>query len=76
MFQTDFSYSFYKKIIDFCNEIGSIIPLKEYDRNTSNEINFIWRHDIDISLNYALTMAKIEAEHGIFSTYMIIPDSS
>jgi|TARA_B100001013_G_scaffold173593_1_gene104301 hypothetical protein len=75
MFQTDFSYSFYKKIIDFCNEIGSIIPLKEYDRNTSNEINFIWRHDIDISLNYALTMAKIEAEHGIFSTYMIIPDS-
>jgi hypothetical protein len=75
MFQDDFSYNFYSDIIGFCNEIGHIIPLNKYDSSTLNEISFIWRHDIDISLDYALTMAKIEAEQGISSTYMIIPDS-
>ena len=34
------------------------------------------RHDVDLSLEKALEMAKIECELGVKSTYMVIPNSS
>jgi hypothetical protein len=33
------------------------------------------RHDVDVSLEKALEMAKIECEFGIHVTYMVIPNS-
>ncbi|MCM8537812.1 MAG: hypothetical protein NE334_17855 [Lentisphaeraceae bacterium] len=33
--------------------------------------NALWRHDIDFSLQRALQLAKIEAKHGITSSYFI-----
>ena len=36
--------------------------------------NIILRHDIDLSLEYAFKMAKIEAEESIYSTYYIMVD--
>lgn len=36
------------------------------------EPSIILRHDVDTSLDYALQMAVIEAEHNIFSTYFVM----
>ncbi len=33
------------------------------------------RHDIDLSLDAALTMAELEAEHGIVTTYLLMTES-
>ena len=34
-----------------------------------------WRHDVDFSLDCARQMAEFEAEHGVRSTYFILPRS-
>ena len=76
LFSEDFSYDFYKRIIDTVKSIGSIVSMFEYDNTSDAEgIFFIWRHDVDVSLDYALAMAKLEAKLDISATYMIIPDS-
>jgi peptidoglycan/xylan/chitin deacetylase (PgdA/CDA1 family) len=31
----------------------------------------LWRHDIDISVNRAVRLAEIEAEHGVVATYFL-----
>ena len=33
------------------------------------------RHDIDLSLDAALRMAELEAEHGVFATYLLMTKS-
>ena len=33
------------------------------------------RHDIDLSLDAALTMAELEAEHGVVTTYLLMTQS-
>ena len=33
------------------------------------------RHDIDLSLDAALTMAEVEAEHGVVTTYLLMTES-
>ena len=33
------------------------------------------RHDIDLSLDAALTMAELEAEHGVATTYLLMTES-
>lgn len=33
----------------------------------------LWRHDCDISLNRAYSLAKIESELGVFATYFVNP---
>ena len=33
------------------------------------------RHDIDLSLDAALTMAELEAEHGVVTTYLLMTES-
>jgi hypothetical protein len=33
------------------------------------------RHDIDLSLDAALTMAEVEAEHGVVATYLLMTES-
>lgn len=74
-FHDDFSYSFLKKIINRCNELGSVVSLRQYDHSHSHETKFIWRHDIDIDLDRMLEMAKVESLLGISATYMVIPES-
>jgi len=74
-FDSDFSYKFYSELVSACNEVGRIVPLREYGAGLRDQISFIWRHDIDIDLNAALSMAIMEVELGISSTYMVIPTS-
>jgi hypothetical protein len=33
------------------------------------------RHDVDLSLDAALTMAELEAEHGVVTTYLLMTES-
>jgi hypothetical protein len=33
------------------------------------------RHDVDLSLDAALTMAEVEAEHGVQTTYLLMTES-
>ena len=76
-FSDDFSFDFYKRICDISKSIGSIVSMADYEKKLDKEgCFFIWRHDIDVSLDYALKMAKIEKSLDISSTYMIIPDYS
>ena len=76
-FSEDFSFDFYKRIVDISKSIGSIVSMADYEKLSNKEgIFFIWRHDIDVSLDYALKMAKIEQSLDISSTYMFIPDYS
>jgi hypothetical protein len=37
--------------------------------------DFFLRHDIDLSLDAALTMAELEAEHGVRTTYLLMTES-
>ena len=76
LFSEDFSYDFFKRIIDTARSVGSIVSMFEYDNKSDAEgIFIICRHDVDVSLGYALEMAKLEAKLDISATYMIIPDS-
>lgn len=40
---------------------------------TSSEKYILWRHDVDLSLNRALKLAKIEHNEGIQATYFVNP---
>jgi hypothetical protein len=40
-----------------------------------NDRFILWRHDVDISLNRALALAKIENQEGLKATYFINPHS-
>jgi hypothetical protein len=72
---SNFSYGFYKEILEIINE--------KYEQHLFRDIpNFIskdWgtykivlRHDIDLDLEKALEMAKMEFKHGIKATYMVM----
>jgi hypothetical protein len=37
--------------------------------------DFFLRHDVDLSLDAALTMAELEAEHGVRATYLLMTES-
>lgn len=59
----------YRKILDAAKAANySIIPFKECETIQDKKF-IILRHDIDFSLQFALELAKLEAELGIFSTY-------
>lgn len=54
--------------LELLSTIGSVKPVYEYD----GKINVL-RHDVDHDLLHAFKMASIEAEHGIRSTYYLLP---
>lgn len=70
----ELSYNFYFLLLEEIKKKYSIKPLEDFSKNTKDSIVFL-RHDVDISLEAALEMAELEAQHNISSTYMFIPDS-
>lgn len=71
----DFSYESFIRLlvlikISYCHLLFSEAPRIVYAEN-KERIVFI-RHDVDLDLEKAVTMAKIEAEHGIRSCYMVM----
>jgi len=74
---SNFTYSNYRKIILQLMNSGYSFKLfhqaKKLLNNKNNKSKFVlMRHDIDISLEKALKMAKIEYEESIKSTYFIM----
>ena len=63
----DFSYDHYRSIL---LNLKERYKFSDFDNNSTNDV--ILRHDIDISLDYALRMAKIENELGVHATYFIL----
>jgi len=72
-FDSDFSYSFYLKLLAAYSARYEMKPLRKFDPTALNHCYL--RHDIDVCVDSALAMARIEAEAGYLSTYMFIPSS-
>ena len=69
---SDFTIEAYRKLL--------VLLLKNYTPARYRDIPFgekfvLWRHDIDLSVNRALRMAKIEASMGVRATYFLNPHS-
>ena len=56
-------------------QVSSARNFITYDRATSTENFVIWRHDCDMSLNRARSIAEIDAENSIQATFFIHPHS-
>jgi hypothetical protein len=79
----DIKNKFRNKLIEHYNqEVDKEQILKEMALllgiESLEEIPKVWflRHDVDYSLDHALQLASDEAEHGIFSTYFLLPTAS
>ena len=73
----DFSYSYFRQILKALSSNFELLFLSEAPRfvRKNEKPRVILRHDIDISLQRALRMGKIEDEFGIKATYMIMPNA-
>ncbi|WP_121742832.1 polysaccharide deacetylase family protein [Natronorubrum halophilum] len=73
----DFSYDFYRTLLRSLQSRFEVRTLSEYpDCRSSNEPIAFVRHDVDVCLDEAVTMAQVEYQLGISSTYMILPETS
>ena len=68
----NFSYDHYLKIVDHLSSERKIVTFSE--AKTVKKF-LILRHDLDYSLDAALTLAKLEEQNGIRSTYLIMANS-
>jgi hypothetical protein len=78
----NFSYQYFQKILKILKDNYIIfLPsetesvLSNITKNTHKNYAFI-RHDVDVSLERALIMARIEKKLGVKATYMIMPNST
>lgn len=68
-----FTYSYYENMLNLLKE-QSYEFSNYYDYNKYTKC-VILRHDVDVSLEYALVLAKLEHENNIKSTYFILLSS-
>ena len=74
---SDFSYSYFKKLLETIKSNFELHLLSEAPKilKSTGTQKCIIRHDIDVSPERAVEMAKIENEMGIKSTYLVMTDS-
>ncbi len=63
-----FSYKQYSDFLKHLQSKGNVTTLRDWDGGKS----FILRHDVDLDIELAYDLAKIEAEHDIFSSYFFL----
>lgn len=72
LFEEDFTLDNYRKLLKLAKTKFTFAQYHIYEQHK----NFIlWRHDIDLSLEYSLKLAKIEKEEGVIATYFVLPHS-
>ncbi len=71
----NFTYDYFVRILKTVQEKFTLRLLGNGLAGDSAQSQLFLRHDVDVSINRALTMAEIEAEHGIQATYMFMPHS-
>jgi len=67
-----FEYNKLRILFQKMNDIGKSVTFSQFK---SQNKSFLLRHDVDISLEKALEIAKIENEFGIVSTFFIMTTS-
>lgn len=65
---SDFTVDHYKALLDLATKN---YPIVRYSNIPYGERFLLWRHDCDYSLNRALSLAKLEHEHGVIATYFV-----
>lgn len=65
---SDFTIKNYEKILTTAKEFYSFTIFKSIDWSSKF---LLWRHDVDLSLESALVLAKIEYTHKVQATYLI-----
>ena len=68
----DFTLQAYEAILKLARAHYAFVS---YDKIPWGSRFLLWRHDVDISLNRALALAKLENNHGISATYFLNPHS-
>ncbi len=68
----DFSLAHYRDLLDALKQGG--YRLSGFDRPPENG-DAILRHDVDLSLEAALAVAELEAEHDVWSTWFLMTRS-
>jgi len=71
MINCNYSLKHYFDVLDSLNNDYKICTVGEYTK-IKNKKFVILRHDVDFSLDYALEMAKKEAQKGVRSTYFVL----
>ena len=71
----DFSYDYYREILFLLKKDFYLCSFFESPRYTGKQLDrpvAVLRHDIDLDINKALTMAEIEASIGVYSCFMFL----
>jgi len=72
LFEEDFTLDNYRRLIKLAK---GKFAFSQYHNYEEHENFILWRHDIDISVEYSLKLAKIEKEEGVIATYFVLPHS-
>ncbi len=72
VWKCNFSFKHYFEVLDYAKRKYSIGPIEKFQKLKKRERFMLLRHDVDFSLDYALKMAKAEAEHGLHATYFVL----
>jgi len=79
LFEKEFTFKNYRLFLESISKDDriKIVPLKELEEtNFKNKIVLAIRHDIDSDIGSALTMARIEHDYGISTTYFVLHTAS
>jgi UDP-3-O-[3-hydroxymyristoyl] glucosamine N-acyltransferase LpxD len=68
MHEADFTESHYRTVLRAAAARFTFAP---FDARPP-ERHVLWRHDVDVSMQRALALARIEAEEGVRSTYLVM----
>jgi ubiquinone/menaquinone biosynthesis C-methylase UbiE len=73
--QAEFTYQNFESLLEILKHRFELRLIGEGLSEAPIDPTLFLRHDVDVSLKRALTMAEIEWRHGVPATYMIIPNS-
>jgi peptidoglycan/xylan/chitin deacetylase (PgdA/CDA1 family) len=72
LFEEDFTIDNYRRLLKLAK---AKFTFSLYDNYEQHDNFILWRHDIDLSVEYSLKLAKIEKEEGVVATYFVLPHS-
>jgi hypothetical protein len=71
----DFSYDYFTRLLETAQAKFNLRLLGDGLATDSERPQLFLRHDVDVAVAPALSMAALEAERGVRATYMFIPNS-
>ena len=70
--ECNFSFGHYFDVLEKAKSNYDIVTVNEFTKLNNKKQCIILRHDVDVSLDHALKMAKYEDDKGFHSTYFIL----